>query len=385
VRARAGLRAAWAGLELLVGLGGCRGLPPLPEVAALAPVPRPADTSPYLVGAYYFPGWPTLKRWAVLDGFPERHPILGYYREGDPDVADWQILWAVEHGISFFVFDWYWKQGQRQLDHALDDGYLRARFRGFLKFALLWANHDPPGSHSEADLLRVVDHWIERYFRQPEYLSLDGRPVVIIFAPGQIVRDLGEERTPTALAAMRARARARGLPDLFLLGVVGPDRERVAALRDQGYDALTGYNYPRAGMGELRASRAPYDSAIAGYEAIWRRIAGFGALPYVPVTEPGWDSRPWHGERLVRTGRHPVKFEQMLRRARGFADAHPLLGRRLVLIEAWNEYGEGAVIEPHAEFGFGYLDAVRAVFARGLTRHRHPVPSEAFIRAHRAE
>ena len=51
----------------------------------------------------------------MLDAFPERTPLLGYYREGDPSVMDWQIKWVVEHGISFFAFDWYWDRGRRQL------------------------------------------------------------------------------------------------------------------------------------------------------------------------------------------------------------------------------------------------------------------------------
>src|SRR5262245_11182265 len=147
------------------------------------PPPRPISTGTYQVGVYYFPGWPTREKWSRLDPFPERVPLLGYYAEGDPKIMDWQIKWAVEHGVSFFVFDWYWDRGRRQLEHALHGGYLNARFRSFLKFCLLWANHNPDGSSSEADLLEVLDHWIAQYFHRPEYFTIDGKPVVIIFSP----------------------------------------------------------------------------------------------------------------------------------------------------------------------------------------------------------
>jgi hypothetical protein len=36
-------------------------------------------------------------------------PVLGSYRDGEPEVSDWHIKWAVERGISFFFFfalDW---------------------------------------------------------------------------------------------------------------------------------------------------------------------------------------------------------------------------------------------------------------------------------------
>jgi hypothetical protein len=79
----------------------------------------------------------------------------------------------------------------------------------------------------------------------------------------------------------------------------------------------------------------------------------------------------------VRTGRDPEQFEDMLRRARAFTDRHPLAGgKKLVLIEAWNEYGEGEIIEPHRQWAFAYLDAIRRVFARAGDRHRDLTPAD---------
>jgi hypothetical protein len=254
----------------------------------------------------------------VLDAFPERTPLLGYYREGDPSVMDWQIKWAVEHGISFFAFDWYWDRGRRQLEHALHDGYFRARFRSYMKFCLLWANHNPPGSSSEADLLAMTDYWIANYFRQPDYLTIDGKPVVIVFTPRDLRRDMGTDAVRTAFARMRERARAAGLPGIYIMGAAR-ETTRLEALVHEGYDAGTGYNYPRAGMPDDTARSAPYSAMVDGYEQIWYSIAVQRLIDYAPVTEPGWDSRPWHGDKaLIRTGRDPEKFEDMLRRARVF-------------------------------------------------------------------
>jgi hypothetical protein len=379
-RTPSGRRRATALVALLALLAGCA--PAIPNVAfpgdGNIPRPQPVSTGSYQVGAYYFPGWPSREKWQVLAAFPERTPLLGYYREGDPDVMDWQIKWAVEHGISFFAFDWYWDRGHRQLEHALHEGYLRARFRSFIKFCLLWANHNPPGSSSEADLLTLVDHWIAQYFRQPEYLTLDGKPVVIVFSPERLRKDMGSEAVRVAIRRMRARAETAGFGGLFLVGAVDADPAALVALKTEGYDAATGYNYPRAGMRDGGAREAPYDSAVDGYERIWADMAAASILDYIPVTEPGWDARPWGGAKaLVRTGRHPEKFREMLRRARAFTDRHPVAERKkLVLIEAWNEYGEGAVIEPHREWGFAYLDAVRDVFGASGGRHRDLTPGD---------
>ena len=45
----------------------------------------------------------------------------------------------------------------------------------------------------------------------------------------------------------------------------------------------------------------------------------------------------------------------MLERAREFTDRDPVAtGKKLVLVEAWNKYGEGAAVAPHRERGFDY-------------------------------
>ena len=197
---------------------------------------------------------------------------------------------------------------------------------------------------------------------------------------------MGSEAVAVAFRRMRARAVEAGWPGLFLLATVDDNADELARLKAEGYDAGTGYNYPRAGMADRTALRGAYDDMVDGYERIWTGTARAGILDYVPVTEPGWDSRPWHGDgALVRTGRTPDKFRGMLARARAFVDRHPVAeGKKVVLIEAWNEYGEGEAIEPHREWGFAYLDAIRSVFVDGPDVHRDVVPEDRGLSVPRA-
>lgn len=344
------------------------------------PEPKPVKSN-YLVGVYYFPGWKqgSHSGWSPILNFPERKPVLGWYQEGEPDIADWHIKWAVEHAISFFAYDWYWDRGARQLEHALHDGYLKSKYRKYLKFCLLWANHNPDKSSSEKDLLNVTRFWLDNYFRQPEYLKIENKPVVIIFSPGRITSDIGVEKTKIAFEKMREMCRQEGFNGLYLVGCTYPGKETIKQLKEEGYDAATGYNYPSAGARPEDGTRSPYDSAIEGYRSIWEEIAEYKLLDYIAITDPGWDSRPWHGEdALVRTGKHPDKFKKMLELAKKFANNHPIGNDKLkiVLVEAWNEFGEGNFIEPHREFGFGYLDAIREVFTNEPKEHQDVTPKD---------
>lgn len=354
--------------------------PPDPKaVAGVSYVPEPvAPKSDYLVGAYYYPGWPTYDRWAVLDAYPERRPVLGYYREGDPEVADWHIYWALSHGISYFIYDWYWSKGARQLEHGLHDGFLKSKYQDRFKFCLLWANHNPAGTSSEQDCLDVTRYWIDKYFRLPNYLKIGGRNVMVIFSPNRLTEDMGVEGVRAAFTKMRKLCEDAGVGGLYLVACTYPGEANIRNLEAEGYDALSGYNYPPAGNRGQRY--APYEWMVDGYKDYWTRIAGAASIPYIPVCEPGWDARPWHGHKShVRTGKSPELWRKMLTNARQFVDApgyKPPEGAKLVFLEAWNEWGEGDYIEPHAEFGFEYLEAVRSVFAPESSRPHIIVPGD---------
>jgi hypothetical protein len=368
------VRSAAPGVEAATARTSLRVTPRLAvDRAPYVPEPRPVR-GPYEVGAYYFPGWPEASRWAPITRFPERRPVLGWYREGDPEVADWHIKWAVEHGITFFAYDWYWDRGNRQLEHGLHDGYFKAKYRHLLKFCLLWANHNPPGSSSREDCVAVARHWVENYFRRPEHLTVDGKPVVILFAPGRLREDLGAAGAREAIAAMRAERRAAGLPGLHLVACVG-DAGGARQAAAEGYDAVTCYNWAGLGM-TGRDLHGPFETLIDGYRRQWDHLLAEAPIPLAPLPlSGGWDSRPWHGENhLVRYGRTPELFGRHLRDARARLDAGR--GGGMALVEAWNEWGEGSYIEPHREFGFGYLDAIREIFTDAPEAHEDLTPAD---------
>ncbi len=336
------------------------------ENFTMAPQLSPADYVPepkpvrgdYEVGVYYFPGWGDPVRWQPLEAFPERRPVLGYYREGLPEVADWHIKWAVEHGITFFCYDWYWTQGHRRLEHALHDGYFNAKYRDLMKFCLLWANHFGPGEHSEEDSEAVCRYWIENYFRLPQYFKIDGRPLVVIFSVYSMERDLGVEGTRKVIARWHELTQQAGVGKIFVAGCGAP--AQLPRIKEMGFDAITGYNWPNCGLGERRWAR--FEEVAANYDSLWwRPLARAGLLPVITPVSAGWDARPWHGNRaLVLSDCTPEAFEKHLRAAKRFVDEtnQP----KVLLIEAWNEWGEGSYCEPHKQHGFGHVEAIRRVF-----------------------
>jgi hypothetical protein len=83
---------------------------------------------------------------------------------------------------------------------------------------------------------------------------------------------------------------------------------------------------------------------------------GHDALPIHPGVMPGWDNTARRGTAAyVFHGANPVTFRRWLARATASAGRQRL---PLVFVNAWNEWAEGAVLEPNLQSGGGYLGAV---------------------------
>ena len=335
--------------------------PDVPK-ATYVPEPKPVR-SQYDIGAFYFPGFPTAEKWQPIRSYPNRKPILGWYDESNSECADWQIKWAVEHGINFFMVDWYWSQGNRHLEHWVHNAYGRARYRKYLKWAVMWANHNAPNTHSAEDWRKVTQYWIDHYFKMPEYYRIDNRPAVFIWAPQNVRHDVGGSAEAAKLyAASQQLAKAAGYPGIYFVAMSSHDNpERTKELLNEGYEAATTYHGFQLAHRRAHSDRFPFAALLDTCPELWRAAEQSArGLLYLPIVDTGWDARPWHGDKsIVAYGRTPELFGKLCRLARQYADQ---TGKKIIALGPMNEWGEGSYIEPYAEYGFQDLDQVRAAF-----------------------
>lgn len=339
-------------------------LTPAPSVPKASYVPEPQPVrSKYEIGAFYFPGFPTQEKWQPIRGYPNRKPILGWYDESNPECADWQIKWAVEHGINFYMVDWYWCQGNRHLEHWLHNAYGKAKYRKYLKWAIMWANHNPPDTHSADDWRKVTQYWIDNYFNMPEYYRIDGRPAVFIWAPQNVRHDLGGSSEAAKLyATSQQMAKAAGYPGIYFVAMSSHDSpDRTKELIGEGYEAATTYHGFQLAHRRARSDRFPFADLLDTCPELWREAEESArGLLYLPIVDTGWDARPWHGDKsIVAYGRTPEQLGKLCRLARQYADQ---TGKKIIALGPVNEWGEGSYIEPYAEYGFQDLDQVREAF-----------------------
>jgi lipopolysaccharide biosynthesis protein len=303
-----------------------------------------------------------------------------YYDMLSVDTLAWQQKVAGDHGIDAFCYYHYWFRGRELLERPLD---LLLRTSALeLPFCLAWAN-EPWTRSWDGDSGAVLvpqsygglEDWerhISRlilFFKDQRYLRVNERPVFLIYRTAAI-DDLQE-----MLACWTERLQAVGISGLYLVematGFPKDSRNLTDALADfepiytlrhcmgTRYKALrmlrtVMFQIARTGLVPL------FVRQHVNYSKIWQAILSRPAQPQRLLGAfPDWDNTPRRGvEGLVVENASPGAFRRYfsVQYPRAVNHAHPLL-----FINAWNEWSEGAYLEPDERHSYGYLEAVRDV------------------------
>ncbi|MCL2624932.1 MAG: glycoside hydrolase family 99-like domain-containing protein, partial [Planctomycetaceae bacterium] len=358
-------------------------LPPRPiEKLEYIPEPKPVGTS-LLIGAHNCPLWEHDRAdlWnQVVKKHQERTPALGIYSQDNPELADWETKWAVEHGVSFFIYCWYrTSQGGPVTtmfeQSAFDDAFFKSRFQNQMKFTIMWENQRAgfAGISDVDDLLEnLMPYWIEKFFQRENYLKIDNKPVLFVYQPNDVARDLGGvEQARAAFNLMRDACKKAGFDGLYLLGEYrGTDPNFLQGYKNLGLDYVFAYCW------HINDSPAPPRAIETQMHYINEVQKHRDILPQIVTLSQGWSG--WQDEGSIWK-LPPADYEILLRKGKDFIEQNmpkDELGGQMLILDNWNEWSEGHYIAPYREYGFGYLDAVRRVFSDAPEEHDDLIPSD---------
>lgn len=314
-----------------------------------------ARPKPPELGVYYFPGWAddrpvgTPKAWEAIKKYPDREPLLGWYPEGEISVMKRQLTWMERYKISYVVFDWYWDKSGIRHESAIN-AYRKVRQKS-IKYSILWANH-PNLSLKQDSWHTIVKFWIDNYFEEPNYFTIDGRPVVFIFSSAKLNTDAAASGT-TARALLedaQSLANAAGFKGIYFVASQSGVKDASA----EGYSAVSAYNYHPAD------GKAGFENLNTTYEYQWDRLAQQPMPVILPMTS-GWDRSPLGGSKWDDSIATAAQFKRHLIAGRDFAEEH---GYNYGVICCWNEFGEGSYIEPTKKNRFKIISQIKRVFSK---------------------
>ena len=313
-------------------------------------------------------------------------PMNNYYYDLvlDEGVLALQIKMAKEYGVDAFCYYHYWfandkKLMEKPIERMLSDKSLD------MPFCLCWANENwsRRWDGSKDEILIAQDYgnkqgWINHYyyllnyFRDERYLKdKDGRPILLIYKP-QLIDNLN-----TMLPLWNQLAIDSGLPGICFVCQFKQFDEEVKKQFDYiiefepsattsipGNSFLEGWRYSPKYAIEVGLTKALQVLRIRSYKKYYYKDTVHASInrPMQDKTLLGvftsWDNTARRGRRsIIYHGSTPDLFREyvvsQLRKS-------IIAGQEGILfVNAWNEWAEGAHLEPDEKYGMGYLKALK--------------------------
>jgi glycosyltransferase involved in cell wall biosynthesis len=302
---------------------------------------------------------------------------LGFYSLADVETMRKQAKLAQAAGVYGFVYYYYWFNGKRLLERPLEQ-FLKARDIN-MPFCLMWANENwtRRWDGMEGEVLISQDYLSDddqrllsdfnRHFKDKRYIRIQGRPLLMIYRP-RLIPD-----TANVIARWRSIFANKFNEDpIIVMSQSFDDYDPTPSGMDGAIEfpphKLTKY-VPLVGS-EHKILDDTYSGQIYSYDDVAKYSLEEPRpnFPLIKTVVPSWDNDARRqGSGLVIQGSTPQKYESWLATLVQQAQKHTFFGEPFVCVNAWNEWCEGAYLEPDLHFGSAYLNAT-ARAATGLTR-----------------
>lgn len=304
----------------------------------------------------------------LFDGHYQPHypADLGYYDLRLDSVQEQQIDLAKNYGVAGFCYYYYWFSGKTLMTLPID----RHLERGYdIDFCLCWANENwsRRWDGSENDVLIGQSHKSEddvafiksciKYFKSNRYIKINGAPLLQIYRVS-LLSDPSE-----TIKRWREIVKAEGFPDLHVSMV-----ESFGLDQPYHYGCDSSSQFPPHGLiggnhvTEVENLDPAFTGNIHSYEEIVRTEIARSPANHrqFRCAMPSWDNTSRKGVNgNVFHGASPQVFEIWLAHLIDQSRRHLAEGERIVFINAWNEWAEGAHLEPDRKNGHANLQAVR--------------------------
>lgn len=316
-----------------------------------------------------------------------------YYDLSQKENIRWQMKLAKEYGIDGFAIYQYYSCGNKLLEIPLE--LIRDDSTLDLPFYLYWANESwrktwfgqdnkivwEQKYGTELDWRAQFDYCLQ-YFKDSRYIKIDGKPVYAIYNAWDIPN---QDRF---LSLWDEWAREAGLPGIYFVKTIGRHEKdecgrfsarvtrepnytfaygeklfekiwRVASTRT--IDFINTKFLLKKGKGIVRLKTS--------YDMLWDRI--LNRENQDDKTFLGcfcdWDNSPRKSYNCnVMMGVTAEKFKNYFRKLYIKAQT---IGSPMIVINAWNEWAEGAYLEPDEKNGYAFLEAIKeAKESRGIEK-----------------
>lgn len=303
---------------------------------------------------------------------------VGYYNLNNDSIMNRQVELAKQYGIYGFSFYYYWFSGHKVMEKPLES-FLKNKNID-MPFFLFWANEDWSTLWDNGDDRKVIykqevskkdaEPFMNdalKYMKDKRYIKINGKPVLIIYK----LRNFPYKDITEFVIQIRLIAKQNGFKDLYILSPVQEDMNQAELKELQIKYNLDGFFefFPMGLLHVLKTNKIHYINKK--FDGQYRDINSyFSNKSYIYKTDANlfkgtftnWDNTSRRafqkpGPNIIQL--HPNQYKCWLKDIINWTNTNKNNEERFVFVNAWNEWAEGAHLEPDQKYGYAYLNATK--------------------------
>lgn len=290
---------------------------------------------------------------------------LGYYDLRLLEVQKRQIELAKNYGLYGFCYHYYWFDGQKVMDKPLQN-ILDNPDLDF-PFCINWANENwtkrwdglnheviLTQNHTAEDDIAFLEA-IKPILTDSRYIKIDAKALLMVYRP-QLFPDI-----KATVKRWRKHAKKIGIGELYLVLSHSFDHQDPRSI---GFDAATEFAPNNFQVQNLTQKINKFNPNYSGN--IYDYISAVNYSIQMPKTDytkfrslcPAWDNearKPGRGTSFINSD--PAIYARWLEYLLYDVTSNQKNDEKIIFINAWNEWAEGAYLEPDRHYGYAYLNA----------------------------
>lgn len=305
-------------------------------------------------------------------------PLEGYYDLSKVEAINHQAELAREYGVHGFVYFHYWYEGRKMLEKPCE--ILLDNPQIDINYCFCWANHSWTRAWDGKEQSVLLEQtyggkkdWINHiqyfmpFFKDPRYIKHNNKPMLFIYNSSVI------PKVNQMISCWEEEARKEGFDGIYIVEYISTkctephiqsseaiyEDEPLYTLRFQTNPLQKAYRLWRK-----KTKKTEYQNFDKIYHMMMMKKRTYGGRIIIQGCFPAWDNSPRRGNKgaMVVKGASPSKFAKYFRELLkcNRTDA----SKEYIVVNAWNEWGEGAILEPSKKDGFKYLEVIKKLLIK---------------------
>lgn len=302
---------------------------------------------------------------------PHIPEALGYYDLRNTEIMEKQCNLARNYGVYGFCFYYYYFSGQTYLELPIINYTNNSQIN--FPFCLCWANENWTrnwdGRQREVLLKQTYERKymedfitkVSKYFCYNNYIKIDSRPVLIIYNAKEI------DNIESNINFWRDYCLSHGIGEIFLIcaKTFGLKDPQIIKLFDACVEFPPHEIRLKSKVAHVALSNPDFCGSIYFINDYIKRLPEDVSYPLFRCAFPSWDNTARVNNRgKIFADASPSTFEIWVKKIIEYTIKNHSFDSRIFFINAWNEWGEGAHLEPDRKYGYAYLECLQKCIER---------------------